>query len=628
MVEKVKNTVDMVLNTISLEIGDFIKYLKRNILWLFFALIVFMGVYGAWVFNTNPRIDTWALINQPDWKYNWAEIGRWGLLASETFWGISKYNPFVYTFFGYIFIYFSGIVYGYLFWRFCKGNEFVFSIFTVLAFLHPINAEQFYFDLQLFQIGWAYILVAIACGLAHYGITQKSVIAMVASSILSIWSFASYQAFLFIYIATVIGIFLFRYCYDETRINGVGWIKYLVAHVALFFVSTALYLIITKCFFWKSDYLNGQVLWGQLSRSEVIAHLIYVMKLYFTENSVFYDCTYSVIACLTIVLCIYDTIACKKDLFSKAIFVLAVIILQICPFLLTIYMADRPASRAMLVYPFVIGLDILLLFSRKYKFRIIRAIMCVLAVMLVWLKAGDTSRLVYTDIIRSQEDVRVATSVYDMSKALSKDKPIVVIGNYYNTLNESCVRGELIGLSALNFLSNLEPKYYFSTLGLIDSMKNLGFDFVYPSTEMFLDARVIASQMPSWPSDGCVVDAGDFIVVKLNEDEWPEEVELYAPGTYQLELGVEFLDNDSVMKIILRDHEDEANVSFAVWSEENGQDDLNWYDAVKQEDGSWVYCVDLNEQPSDVGYYIHCYSMNDGNGYILKDAFIEIPSLQ
>lgn len=51
-----------------------------------------------------------------------------------------------------------------------------------------------------------------------------------------------------------------------------------------------------------------------------------------------------------------------------------------------------------------------------------------------------------------------------------------------------------------------------------------------------------------------------------------------------------------------------VNVRFAVWSAENGQDDLAWYTATRQSDGSWIYSVPLTKHRSYGEYYIHCYS--------------------
>lgn len=50
-----------------------------------------------------------------------------------------------------------------------------------------------------------------------------------------------------------------------------------------------------------------------------------------------------------------------------------------------------------------------------------------------------------------------------------------------------------------------------------------------------------------------------------------------------------------------------TKVKFAVWSMENGQDDLAWYDAVKT-DGTWTCNVDLTKHHSTGNYQIHAYA--------------------
>ena len=51
------------------------------------------------------------------------------------------------------------------------------------------------------------------------------------------------------------------------------------------------------------------------------------------------------------------------------------------------------------------------------------------------------------------------------------------------------------------------------------------------------------------------------------------------------------------------------SVRFAVWSEANGQDDMKWYDGVKQSDGSWKAVIS-NKNHSGIGkYQVHIYAI-------------------
>ena len=53
-------------------------------------------------------------------------------------------------------------------------------------------------------------------------------------------------------------------------------------------------------------------------------------------------------------------------------------------------------------------------------------------------------------------------------------------------------------------------------------------------------------------------------------------------------------------------------VMIPVWSEINGQDDIVWYTAAKQTDGSWTYTVNLKQHNSVGAYQIHVYGTKSG----------------
>lgn len=59
--------------------------------------------------------------------------------------------------------------------------------------------------------------------------------------------------------------------------------------------------------------------------------------------------------------------------------------------------------------------------------------------------------------------------------------------------------------------------------------------------------------------------------------------------------------------------EDLKDVRFAVWSDENGQDDLRWYYA-KNSSGTWSYDVKITDHGSKGEYIVHCYlAKKDGS---------------
>ena len=58
--------------------------------------------------------------------------------------------------------------------------------------------------------------------------------------------------------------------------------------------------------------------------------------------------------------------------------------------------------------------------------------------------------------------------------------------------------------------------------------------------------------------------------------------------------------------------EEYQNIRFAVWATSYGQEDLKWYTATLQDDGSWQYVVDLSEHMRADKYLVHAYAIKDG----------------
>ena len=68
--------------------------------------------------------------------------------------------------------------------------------------------------------------------------------------------------------------------------------------------------------------------------------------------------------------------------------------------------------------------------------------------------------------------------------------------------------------------------------------------------------------------------------------------------------------NNNVLTVKMADvaSHGHTKVKFAVWSMENGQDDLAWYNAEKQADGNWACKVDLTKHHSTGNYQVHAYA--------------------
>lgn len=77
-------------------------------------------------------------------------------------------------------------------------------------------------------------------------------------------------------------------------------------------------------------------------------------------------------------------------------------------------------------------------------------------------------------------------------------------------------------------------------------------------------------------------------------------------------------------------HSSASNVSFAVWSDENGQDDLVWVNASKSKEGNWVASLPVKGHKNTGLYYIHCYQNINGKNAFFRSSEVTIssPSVQ
>ena len=107
-----------------------------------------------------------------------------------------------------------------------------------------------------------------------------------------------------------------------------------------------------------------------------------------------------------------------------------------------------------------------------------------------------------------------------------------------------------------------------------------------------------------------LLDHGTVVVDNLVQPEKPAlKAALSADGRY--------------LNLTLTGGSDLAKVWFPTWSQKNGQDDLQWYEAKKQADGSWTYSVALSRHNTTGTYFIHAYGNNKKNLVAHTTAYVE-----
>ena len=526
------------------EFRKFKEYLSQNRWPVLGWNILLLLVWWPWVFNTAPRIDTEVFINEPYSNYNWLDMGRQGAILTKYIFSLRWFNPHIETLFGYLLICLASVLFGYLFWRAGCKNKVLCAAFGMFCFVAPIMTEQFYFELQIFEIALAYVLCAVAVGTAYMGIFKRSICVTAISIGCMMWIFSTYQSFVILYVAAVITCFILLYQQESER--KIGW-TLVWKLIAGFLCAFILNQIITKSFFSAQiEYLSGKIAWSSQTPGQSIYHILGHLAEGFFGEEPFYTPFYGILAVLVILGGIIK-VKTFKGKNGKIIYLIAVIVLQTVPFWLTVVGGTIPTLRAQMAYPFVLGCDAVLLADQVYKRKILVAFSLLFSFVIGWSQMMMTERMIYTDEIRSQEDIRLASAIEErIGTASSVEKPVAIIGSYQNRLNASCIRGEMIGLSMFSMSTEVEPHYFWSGDRALQMLKVLGFSFESASQEQMLEARKQVLTMPVWPAEGSIADAGDYIIVKLSEDHWQEDLIDSKIQAANFEKHIQMVDGDAL----------------------------------------------------------------------------------
>jgi len=83
----------------------------------------------------------------------------------------------------------------------------------------------------------------------------------------------------------------------------------------------------------------------------------------------------------------------------------------------------------------------------------------------------------------------------------------------------------VIGGSFYKWDAGVAPRFTRSSMRITELAKTQGFDYAWVSSEDDAEqARRLAMDMPVYPREGCIEETERFIVVKIGEDLWLDEL--------------------------------------------------------------------------------------------------------
>lgn len=225
--------------------------------------------------------------------------------------------------------------------------------------------------------------------------------------------------------------------------------------------------------------------------------------------------------CLAIVWIVF---CFKRELIIsiKVVFTLALAGLLLTPFLLTIYMGNEPAVRSQFALQLIAAFGCMFACGiwgrqdvRKYLWgrRAVTAV-CIVA---IWLSVATDLRLVYTDDVRNQEDLRVAGQIAQDIQRLkdAQNLPIICVGGYEARLNEACERVDMYGVSFLSW--DYTPANLAGATGrVVGIMNTMGID-INGTLEYQDEAIELSREMAHYPNDGYISVQNSYVIVKLSD---------------------------------------------------------------------------------------------------------------
>lgn len=511
-----------------IKIRDFYLENKKHI---FITAFFILFTYGIKIFNVTFSIDTEAIISVPDSLYSaWLSMGRYGAILIKIIAGTKWFNPYVAAFMLPIGLLFSTMIWGYLFCCFKPKREqgnlpiWVFSSIFITA---PIISEQASFLLQAYEVSIAYGLIGLALIFLFKAILQNERKFYLFSIILSVIGFATYQAMILLYIAGVVASFvLLLNRLEKTEKNGYYYWLIIFKLIISFASSYIIYITINKIILsifklTTPSYIEGQMIWGNEPVIDTIKSVLKHILTIFQGTGRDYSYLLTFLTIAIIIMIIYKIKNYKKN---NYIYILSMLFLLTCPFLMTIVLGATPSPRTEVNVPFVTGFLAMFLIDvcqKKHfveKFRIYKFAMVV--IFIISMGQGQIStRMYYTEYVRYQEDVMLATKISDRVDQLNlgecPEAPVIFIGAINAKRNESTLKSEDIQYLGKSFFEvGISTSH--GTFIIQNFLKTLGIVYQYASQEQFGIAEQESVKMGIWPNTDSIKYTQGIIIVRLS----------------------------------------------------------------------------------------------------------------
>lgn len=543
LTEKKEQNARLVLSDLSLKQG-FKKFLL-NPLYIFPVLISTILCYAYYLAHETVTIDSLS----SDRYYHGLLVAQGRLTATivENYLGFEHLPIAVENIIGLICFILGATVFCIIFDK-AKPQKSVlpYTFFTCLYITFPLMNEYFMFKGSVLTTGGSILLVSFAL---YFALKIKNLIASILiSSIFIFFAYSWYESFILVYIGAVFLLLILladgQKSQKELFFNGFWLAPTLFLGFSLEeIISNA---IINICNITQDN--NNAVGTAWLSSSATLKSFFYDF-IYSFVSKIFCYAPFTILfifLAVAFVLMIFQTKSTKKP-----IIVFFYLGLALTVFFLSIYRGAESAYRTEQGIPFYIGAIALLLSSKIINLngkKALKIIASMSLVIILTVQIYSSNYWYHVNVLRDKEEKQVVCNIAKDLEKYDKNKPVIFIGYYQlsnNIEDKYTVKKDSVAGRIINYTSKKAEKSYTYTacqtsigsyiswsiysfssanVELKKFFNACGYDFKLGTNEQFKEATKKYINIPSYNDSGYILDAGDYIVVKVGN---------YTPNLYE-----------------------------------------------------------------------------------------------
>lgn len=543
LTEKKEQNARLVYSDLSLKQG-FKKFLL-NPLYIFPVLISTILCYAYYLTHETVTIDSLS----SDRYYHGLLVAQGRLTATiiENYLGFEHLPIAVENIIGLICFILGATVFCIIFDKAKpQSNVLPYTFSTCLYITFPLMNEYFMFKGSVLTTGGSILLVSFAL---YFALKIKNLIASILiSSIFIFFAYSWYESFILVYIGAVFLLLILladgQKSQKELFFNGFWLAPTLFLGFSLEeIISNA---IINICNITQDN--NNAVGTAWLSSSATLKSFFYDF-IYSFVSKIFCYAPFTILfifLAVAFVLMILQTKSTKKPILIFFYFGLALTV-----FFLSIYRGAESAYRTEQGIPFYISAITLLLSSKIINSngkKALKIIASLSLVIILTVQICSSNYWYHVNVLRDKEEKQVICNIAKDLEKYDKNKPVIFIGYYQlsnNIKDKYAVKKDSVAGKIINYTSKKAEKSYTYTacqtsissyiswsiysfssanVELKKFFNACGYDFKLGTNEQFEEATKKYINIPSYNDSGYILDAGDYIVVKVGN---------YTPNFYE-----------------------------------------------------------------------------------------------